>query len=135
MSVFLRALGRWTFCSAVFVCFIPLTCFCFAQTESKQSSEAQEELAANPGRPTVSTPATLTPVGYLQFETGILGAQHSAEFADRTAINEVMKFTVARRVELLVQSEPAVFSDLGNQHSRDAGGLSLGAQAVLLPGN
>jgi hypothetical protein len=28
----------------------------------------------NPGRPTVSTPATLTPVGYLQFETGILAA-------------------------------------------------------------
>jgi hypothetical protein len=24
---------------------------------------------ANPGRPTVSTPATLTPIGYLQFET------------------------------------------------------------------
>ncbi|HEU5413884.1 MAG TPA: hypothetical protein VFW31_09015 [Candidatus Angelobacter sp.] len=90
---------------------------------------------ANPGRPTVSTPATLTPIGYLQFETGILGAQHSEEFADRTAINEVIKFTVAKRLELLVQSEPAVFSDLGDHHSRDAGGISLGAQAVLVPGN
>jgi hypothetical protein len=109
---------------------------CFGQAdESTQSQpQTQEELAANPGRPTVSTPATLTPTGYFQFETGILGAQHSAEFADRTAINEVIKFTVARRVELLVQSEPAVFSDLGDHHSRDAGGLSLGAQAVLLPG-
>lgn len=95
----------------------------------------QEELTANPGRPTVSTPATLTPVGYVQFETGILGAQHSEEFADRTAINEVIKFTVARRVEFFVQSEPAVFSDLGDHHSRDAGGVSLGAQAVLVPGN
>src|SRR6185437_15220718 len=135
MSVFLRALGRWTFCSAVFVCFIPLTCFCFAQTESKQSSEAQEELAANPGRPTVSTPATLTPVGYLQFETGILGAQHSGEFADRTAINEVAKFAITKRLQVLVASEPAVFSDLGDRHSRDPGGLSLGAQAVLFSGN
>ena len=32
---------------------------------------------ANPARPTVSTPATLTPVGYLQFETGILACTGS----------------------------------------------------------
>jgi hypothetical protein len=113
-----------------------LTCFGQQGDDKTQSPpQPQEELAANPGRPTVSTPATLTPVGYLQFETGILGAQHSEEFADRTGINEVMKFTVAKRLELLVQSEPVVFSDLGDHHSRDAGGLSLGAQAVLLPGN
>lgn len=113
-----------------------LTCFGQQGDDKTQSPpQPQEELAANPGRPTVSTPATLTPVGYLQFETGILGAQHSEEFADRTGINEVMKFTVAKRLELLVQSEPAVFSDLGDHHSRAAGGLSLGAQAVLLPGN
>lgn len=134
MSILTR-IGRWAFRSAVFVCFIALPCLCCAQTENKQSSEAQEELAANPGRPTVSTPATLTPVGYLQFETGILGAQHSGEFADRTAMNEVVKFAPARRLQLLVASEPAVFSDLGDRHSRDAGGISLGAQAVLLPGN
>jgi hypothetical protein len=106
-----------------------------ADDKTQPQTQSQEELAANPGRPTVSTPATLTPVGYLQFETGILGAQHSEEFADRTAINEVIKFTVAKRLELLVQSEPAVFSDLGDHHSRDAGGISLGAQAVLVPGN
>src|SRR5690349_11638244 len=39
-----------------------------------------EELVANPGRPTVSNPATLTAPGYLQFETGSLGAWHSPEF-------------------------------------------------------
>jgi hypothetical protein len=33
---------------------------------------------ANPARPTVSTPATLTPVGYLQFENGVL---YAIEFA------------------------------------------------------
>lgn len=110
---------------------------CFGQQvdqSSQSQSQTQDELAANPGRPTVSTPATLTPTGYFQFETGILGAQHSAEFADRTAINEVIKFSVAKRLELLVQSEPAVFSDLGGSHSQDPGGLSLGVQAVLLPG-
>jgi len=122
------------------IAFIALasTSICLGQqVEEKNSSQSQiqEELAANPGRPTVSTPATLTPVGYFQFETGVLGAQRSAEFADRTAVNEVIKLTIARRLELLVQSEPAVLSDLGDQHSGDAGGLSLGVQAVLLPGS
>jgi hypothetical protein len=46
-----------------------------------QLSRAQSATApvpeANPGRPTVSTPATLTPVGYLQFENGVLFAEHS----------------------------------------------------------
>lgn len=108
---------------------------CLAQNQDqKQQNQGDDSLAANPGRPTVSTPATLTPVGYLQFETGILGAEHSGEFANRTALEEVVKFTVAKRIELLVQSEPAVFSDLGDLHSRDAGDLSFGAQVVLLPG-
>jgi len=102
----------------------------FAQSDG----QAQDEATANPGRPTVSTPATLTPVGYFQFETGILGAQHSAEFADRTGLNEVIKFSATRRLEFLVESEPVVFSDLGPTHSTDPGGLSLGAQAVLVPG-
>ncbi len=101
---------------------------------AQEQSQKEEELAANPGRPTVSTPATLTPVGYLQFETGILGAQHSGEFADRTAFNEVVKFSVHRRLEFLAESEPAVFSDLGDRGSRDPGGVSLGVQAVVIPG-
>ena len=42
---------------------------------------------ANPARPTVSTPATLTPVGYLQFETGSLGATTSPEFGTRIGVN------------------------------------------------
>ena len=49
---------------------------------------------ANPARPTVSTPATLTPVGYLQFETGGLGALTSPEFGTRIGINQVTKLTV-----------------------------------------
>ena len=45
---------------------------------------------ANPARPTVSTPATLVPYGYLQFETGSLGATTSPEFGTRVGINQVM---------------------------------------------
>src|SRR5215467_11087683 len=82
-----------------------------------QSTAAPESSAveANPGRPTVSTPATLTPVGYFQFETGVLGAEKSGEFSNRTGIEEVVKLSVARRLELLVQTEPMVFSDLGDR--------------------
>src|SRR5580700_12268466 len=65
---------------------------------------------ANPARPTVSTPATLTPVGYLQFETGSLGATTSPEFGTRIGINEVTKLTVLPRLELLVLTEPYVHS-------------------------
>src|SRR5580693_5315767 len=65
---------------------------------------------ANPARPTVSTPATLTPVGYLQFETGSLGATTSPEFGTRIGINHVTKLTVLPRLELLVQTKPYVHS-------------------------
>ena len=69
-----------------------------ALTLFAQHAPAQEETTvepeANPGRPTVSTPATLTPKGYLQFETGALRADHSPEFSSRFGFNEVIKFAV-----------------------------------------
>src|SRR3984957_10945419 len=65
---------------------------------------------ANPARPTASTPATLTPVGYLQFETGGLGAVASPEFGTRIGINQVTKVTLFPRLELFVQTEPYVHS-------------------------
>ena len=58
-------------------------------------SAAQEVPAANPGRPTVATPATLTPFGYLQFETGGIYAAGSAEFSSQSAINLVTKLAGA----------------------------------------
>jgi hypothetical protein len=65
---------------------------------------------ANPGRPTVSTPATLTPVGYLQFENGVLFAEDSTEFSKRIGIGQVTKLSVFPRLELFLQSEPLAIS-------------------------
>ena len=97
-------------------------------------SSAPDEPEANPGRPTVSTPATLTPVGYLQFETGLLGANHSPEFSSRYGFNEVIKLSVAPRLELLASGEPvAHFTTAGTTANRVAD-VFLGAQAVILPG-
>src|ERR1700732_1212146 len=61
---------------------------------------------ANPGRPTVSTPATLTPVGYLQFESGFTGAHNSPEFSSRYSFNEVLKLSLTSRLELLASAAP-----------------------------
>jgi hypothetical protein len=75
-----------------------------AQTDSDSVPEA------NPARPTISSPATLTPVGYVQFETGSLGATTSPEFGTRVGINQVMRLTVMPRLELFAQTEPYVHS-------------------------
>lgn len=92
---------------------------------------------ANPARPTVSTPATLAPVGYLQFETGSLGATTSPEFGTRIGINQVTKVTLVPRLELFVQSEPYIHSSnsKGGDKEIHPGEVFVGAQAVLVPGD
>jgi hypothetical protein len=105
----------------------------FAHAAAGQSTKP-EEPEANPGRPTVSTPATLTPVGYLQFETGGLWANHSGEFSSRTALNEVMKLSVVPRLELLAAAEPVVHYRAAGQTANGVAEVFLGAQAVLSPG-
>lgn len=89
---------------------------------------------ANPGRPTVSTPATLTPVGYLQFETGAFGATDSPDFSTRINASEVIKLAVHPRLQLLLEAEPIA-------HTRDAvaqtkfGDAFVGFQAVVFGGD
>jgi hypothetical protein len=90
--------------------------------------------AADPARPTVSTPATLTPVGYLQFESGVLGATHSREFSSQESMNEVVKLTVAPRLEFLAISQPFAHSSVAQSSSDLAGDVSLGIQGVIFPG-
>ena len=89
---------------------------------------------ANPARPTVSSPATLTPVGYLQFETGSLGATTSPEFDTRVGVNQVTRLTVLPRLEFLLQTEPYVHSSLGQDKEIHPGEVFAGVQAVVVPG-
>ena len=90
---------------------------------------------ANPARPTVSTPATLTPVGYLQFESGGFYAQDSPEFSSRISFQQVTKLTVHTRVELILQSEPVVRSETSGAAAVQVGGVAAGFQAVALQGS
>jgi hypothetical protein len=99
------------------------------QPERSGQSEAPE---ANPGRPTVSTPATLTPVGYIQFETGLLAAWHSAEFSSQTSVGEVTKFCFLPRIELLAATNPFAHSD--TEPNNGTGDTLLGVQGVVHPG-
>ena len=75
---------------------------------------------ATPGRPTVSAPAALTPIGYLQFENGTLLAEHSTEFSNRFGVSQVTKLAVHPRLELLLESEPLAISQ-----SEDSRSVSL----------
>jgi hypothetical protein len=112
----------------------PVLLSCITGVSGPVAAEIQTVPQANPGRPTVSTPATLTPVGYLQFETGLLGAADSTEFGARLSANEVVKLTVAPRFQLILPVEPFVHSRLGDSKETHAGEVFAGVQGVLVPG-
>jgi hypothetical protein len=115
---------------AIFLFVILVLCVLSAAAQS----EPPDEPEANPGRPTVSTPATLTPVGYLQFESGFLGASHSPEFSSRYGFNEVMKLSVAPRLELLASGEPVAHYTADGKTANSVADVFLGAQAVVSRG-
>jgi len=100
-----------------------------------QSSAAQSGTSAvpdaNPGRPTVSTPAALPPVGYLQLENGTLFAEHSTEFSNRFGVSQVTKLAVLPRLELLLESEPLAISQSEDQTAVHEGEVFAGVQSVL----
>lgn len=89
--------------------------------------------SANPGRPTVTNPATLPPVGYLQFEQGYLGSLNSPETASQYGVDQTTKLAVHPRLMLAVSSQPFAASTVAGTPgtSHDAGAVQVGFQAVL----
>jgi hypothetical protein len=112
-------------------CLLPITLLSFHVLVSIVAAQQLDDPVANPGRPTVATPATLTPVGYLQFETGFLGATHSPEFSSQSGVNEVVKFSVSRQIELLAGTGLFARSRVNGQPQHGTGDVSLGVQGVL----
>ena len=101
-------------------------------------SSAQGPPPANPGRPTISNPATLPPVGYLQFEQGFLQANGSPAGLERQfSLVQTTKLALHPRLMLQFQSQPIAFSRLsatsaGPASSQtDTGDLILGLQGVV----
>jgi hypothetical protein len=103
-------------------------------TSSAAQTGQPEGPAANPGRPTVSTPATLTPVGYLQFESGVLGATHSPEFSSSNSFGEVVKLSVRPRLEFLASMGPIAHYTTNGKTANGFSDVFLGAQTVLANG-
>ena len=124
-----------TFLITVLSAFLALL-FCAqrARAQSSAPGESDDDPEANPGRPTVSTPATLTPVGYLQFETGVLGASDSPGLSSQVGFGEVIKLSVAPRLELLAAAQPIAYSTSHGMGSNDAGDVSFGAQVAIFRG-
>jgi len=116
------------------LCLSLLFCAQRARAQSNAPGESDDEPEANPGRPTVSTPATLTPVGYLQFETGVLGAANSPEFSSQVGLGEVIKLSVAPRLELLAAAEPIAHSTSNGMSSNSVGDVFFGAQTAFYRG-
>jgi hypothetical protein len=94
-----------------------------------------DEPTANPARPTVATPATLTPVGYVQFETGVLFAADSPALDKQLSLNQVTKLAVHPRLEFFVGSEPWANTSVGGGYRSDDGDVSVGVQGVVLRGD
>ena len=88
---------------------------------------------ANPARPTVTNPATLPPVGYLQLEQGYLGSFDSPVTDSQHGINLVAKTAVHPRLMLEVAMQPWARSrGIGESTSQDGfGDVLVGGQAVL----
>jgi hypothetical protein len=115
--------------------FVGAATFLFVARICAQSAAQTPE--ANPGRPTFSTPASLTPVGYLQFENGGLYAESSPEFTMLSGINQVTKLTVAPRLQLLALSAPLAHAGRTTGDALSGtrpGEVFAGFQAVVLPG-
>jgi len=127
--LFHRSRLQWSSKVVPRFCLLSLAIVSSCAAQSVESDEPE----ANPGRPTVSTPATLTPVGYLQFETGALGANNSPEFSTRFGLNEVIKLAVAPRLEFITTAEPFVHAADGTT-TNGTGEVFLGAQAVVSHG-
>lgn len=97
-------------------------------------SNQQATPQANPGRPTVSTPATLTPVGYLQFETGGIAAFHSPGVSSYVGVNETTKLAVTSRLQFLAAVSPLAHYSAAGQTGNGVAGISLGVQGVARKG-
>src|SRR6202047_3797191 len=117
--------------------FVGAAALLFVARIGAQSSTV-ETPEANPGRPTVSTPATLTPVGYLQFENGGFNAQTPPEFPTLFGINQVPKLTVASRLQFLALSAPLAHASRASGDALSGsrpGEVFAGFQALVFPGD
>ncbi len=111
------------------------------QIDNAESTSKPDDVQvpeANPARPTITNPAHIPPVGYLQFEQGFLQANGSPSGVSRQfSLNEVIRLSLHPRLMVEFATQPfansAVFPSDGGSSSaqNDPGDLQLGLQGVL----
>ncbi len=107
-----------------------------AQSTSKADTTQVPE--ANPARPTVTNPAHIPPVGYLQFEQGFNQANGSPAALDRQfSLVQSLRLSLHPRLMVELQSQPlAVTSSPAPGDAQgsaiDPGDLTVGAQGLLI---
>ena len=99
------------------------------------TEDKRPEITANPGRPAMATSALLTPVGYAQFETGLLYAADSAGFSKRSADEETMRVTVSPFLQIIVAIEPIARTGTARENLNQRGDATAGLQVVMMPGH
>jgi hypothetical protein len=99
------------------------------------TDDKQPEITANPGRPAMATSALLTPVGYAQFESGLLFAADSAGFSNRSGEEETMRVTVSPFLQFIVAAEPIAHTSTEQEDLSQRGDSTVGLQVVMMPGH
>ena len=94
------------------------------------TEDKQPEIIANPGRPAMATSALLTPVGYAQFESGLLYAADSAGFSNRSAEEETMRVTVSPFLQFIVAAEPIAHTSTAQEDLNQRGDATAGLQST-----
>jgi hypothetical protein len=114
------------------------------QIDNAESSGKPDDVQvpeAYPGRPTISNPAHIPPVGHLQFEQGFLQANESpSALSGQFSLAQTLRLSVHPRLMLQFASQPLAVSaqppDSGGPASRetDPGDLGVGVQALAFRG-
>ncbi len=110
--------------------------------ESNSKSDDSQIPEANPARPTITNPAHIPPVGYLQFEQGFLEAIRSPDGpVHQFSLNQATRLSVHPRLMIEFPTQPfaashfesdATVSGSTATDSRDAGDLQFGLQGILV---
>ena len=116
----------------------PLTQVQVDNAESTSKPDDVQIPEANPSRPTITNPAHIPPVGYLQFEQGFVEANGSPSSLDgQFSVVQTTRLSLHPRLMVQFQSQPIAVSRFGatpdNAASSqiDPGDLIVGIQGLL----
>lgn len=108
--------------------FIASTAVLAVNVCAQQSSDAP---AADPARPTVTSPAHIPPPGYLQFEQGALIVSGAGNFDTQTTLLQCAKISLNHRIMVQEQWQPESNTRTSGVSQNSAGSVALGAQVLL----